>query len=305
MRILLTRLSATLIVIFGVCTLVFLLIHIIPGDPIEALLGERAQAVDQTVLRAQLGLDQPLAIQYVRYLMRLVQGDLGQSLQEQCSVTTLLAARLPATVLLAIAALTLAMCLALPLGIFAAQQHKRLFDIGAMTFSLLGLSIPNFWLGPLLILLFSLTLGWLPISGNDNPSGLILPAITLGTGLAALLARMVRASLLEVLHEDYVRTARAKGVSEWRVLWHHALRNAWLPIITVLGLQLGGVLGGAVITETIFAWPGIGSLLVEAIKARDYPVVQGCVLLISLIYVSVNTLTDLAYLWLDPRVRFN
>ncbi len=305
MRILLTRLSATIIVIFGVCTLVFLLIHIIPGDPIEALLGERAQAVDQAVLRAQLGLDQPLAIQYVRYLMRLVQGDLGQSLQEHCSVTTLLAARLPATVLLATAALTLAMCIALPLGVFAAQQHKRLFDIGAMTFSLLGLSIPNFWLGPLLILLFSLTLGWLPISGNDNPSGLILPAITLGTGLAALLARMVRASLLEVLHEDYVRTARAKGVSEWRVLWHHALRNAWLPIMTVLGLQLGGLLSGAVITETIFAWPGIGSLLVEAIKARDYPVVQGCVLLISLIYVSVNTLTDLAYLWLDPRVRFH
>ncbi|MBB1073352.1 ABC transporter permease [Rhodoferax sp. 4810] len=305
MRVLFTRLSATVIVIFGVCTLVFLLLHVIPGDPIEALLGERAQAVDQAALRAQLGLDQPLTIQYVQYLTRLAQGDLGQSLQEQSSVTTLLAARLPATVLLAIAALTLAIGIALPLGVLAAQQHKRLLDMSAMTFSLIGLSMPNFWLGPMLILIFSLTLGWLPISGNDSPASLILPAMTLGTGLAALLARMVRASLLEVLNEDYVRTARAKGATEWQVLWHHALRNAWLPIITVLGLQLGGVLGGAVITETIFAWPGIGSLLVEAIKARDYPVVQGCVLLISLIYVSVNTLTDLAYLWLDPRVRFN
>jgi peptide/nickel transport system permease protein len=217
-------------------------------------------------------------------------------------VAAILGERLPATLRLAAAALGIALGLALPLGVLAARLRGTALDSAAMTLSLLGVSIPNFWLGPLLILVFSLWLGWTPVSGDETALSIVLPAITLGTALAAVLARMVRASLLEVLNEDYVRTARAKGLGETAVLWRHALRNAWLPVLTVIGLQLGGLLAGAVITETVFAWPGIGSLLVESIKARDFPVVQGCVLLISLCYVLVNALTDLAYVWIDPRI---
>ena len=200
-------------------------------------------------------------------------------------------------------ALGFAILLALPLGVMAALRRDGPWDSGAMGFSLLGVSIPNFWMGPMLILVFSLWLGWTPVSGRSGFASLILPAITLGTAMSAILARMVRSSLLEVLGEDFVRTARAKGLPESVVVWRHALRNAWLPVITLLGLQLGALLGGAVITETVFAWPGIGSLVVEAIQRRDYPVVQGCVLLISLAYVAVNTLTDLVYAWIDPRIR--
>ena len=215
----------------------------------------------------------------------------------------LLAERLPATLALAGVALVLALSLAIPLGVLAACRRGQPADSVAMGFSLLGGAIPNFWLGPLLILVFSLWLGWTPVSGREGPASLILPAITLGTSLAAILARMVRGSVLEVLGEDYIRTARAKGLSPAAVLWSHALRNAWLPVLTLVGLQLGGLLGGAVITETVFAWPGLGSLLVEAIQSRDYPVVQGCVLLVSLTYVLVNTGTDLVYAWVDPRIR--
>jgi ABC-type dipeptide/oligopeptide/nickel transport system permease component len=218
-------------------------------------------------------------------------------------VTALLAERLPATLELALAALAFAALLALPLGILAALHRDSLWDWGAMGFSLLGMSLPNFWLGPLLILAFSLGLGWTPVSGRAGPASLVLPAVTLGMGMAAVLARMVRSGLLEVLAEDYVRTARAKGLSPGAVVWRHALRNAWLPVVTLLGLQLGGLLGGAVVTETVFSWPGVGSLLVESIQRRDYPVVQACVLLISLIYVLVNALTDLLYGILDPRIR--
>jgi peptide/nickel transport system permease protein len=299
---LLTRAGAALFVVFGVCTLVFLLIHLVPGDPVEAMLGERAQAADRAALQAALGLDLPLWEQYLRYMTGLARLDLGASFLDQRSVTAILAERLPATLRLAGASLLLAVVIALPLGVLAARHRGGAVDSAAMTFSLLGISVPNFWLGPLLILVFSLWLGWTPVSGDEAPGSLILPAITLGTALAAILARMVRASMLEVLSEDYVRTARAKGLGEAAVLWHHALRNAWLPVLTVIGLQLGGLLAGAVITETVFAWPGIGSLLVESIKARDYPVVQGCVLLISLCYVLVNALTDLAYAWADPRI---
>jgi peptide/nickel transport system permease protein len=215
----------------------------------------------------------------------------------------MLANRLPATLELAAAALMLALVIALPLGVMAAIHRNKPWDTGAMGFSLLGVSIPNFWLGPMLILVFSLWLGWTPVSGREGAGSLILPAVTLGTALAAVLARMVRSSLLEVLGEDFVRTARAKGLPERVVIWRHALGNAWLPVITLLGLQLGALLGGAVITETVFSWPGIGSLMVESIQKRDYPVVQGCVLLISLAYVLVNTLTDLVYAWIDPRIR--
>ncbi len=301
---LLTRLVSALVVVLGVCTLVFLLIHLVPGDPVEAMLGENAQVADREALRQALGLDRPLGEQYLDYLQRLARLDLGLSFQERRPVAAILGERLPATLELTLAALALALTLALPLGVLAARHRGSPLDTGAMGLSLVGVSIPNFWLGPLLILVFSLWLGWTPVSGREGPASLILPALTLGTGMAAILARMVRGSILEVLGEDYVRTARAKGLSERRVLWGHALRNAWLPILTLIGLQLGGLLGGAVITETVFAWPGVGSLLVEAIQSRDYPVVQACVLLVSLSYVLVNTLTDLVYGWVDPRIHW-
>jgi peptide/nickel transport system permease protein len=297
------RLGAALLVMLGACSLVFLLIHLIPGDPVEAMLGETARAADREAMRSALGLDAPLWQQYLDYLGGLLRLDLGDSLREQRPVASILAERLPPTLVLTSAALLLAVVIAVPLGVLAARHQRGRLDGLAMGFSLLGMAVPNFWLGPLLILVFSLWLGWTPISGMQGPLSLILPAITLGTGLAAVLARMVRASLLEVMGEDYVRTARAKGLAEADVLRHHALRNAWLPVLTLLGLQLGALLGGAVITETIFAWPGIGSLLVEAIQARDFPVVQGAVLLIAALYVAVNTATDLAYLSVDPRVR--
>jgi ABC-type dipeptide/oligopeptide/nickel transport system permease component len=301
----LSRIGSALVVVFGVSTLVFLLIHLVPGDPVEAMLGESARPADRQTLRAALGLDQPLAEQYLRYLDGLVRLDLGQSFQFQRAVADLLAERIPPTLELTGAALALALALAVPLGVLAARSRGGALDSFATGFSLLGISIPNFWLGPLLILVFSLWLGWTPVSGRDGPASLILPAVTLGTGLAAILARMVRSSVLEVSGEDYVRTARAKGLSELAVMWRHALRNAWLPVLTLVGLQLGGLLGGAVITETVFAWPGVGSLLVEAIQNRDYPVVQAAVLLVSLGYVLVNTLTDLVYAWVDPRIRLS
>ena len=301
---LLARLGAALVVVLGVCTLVFLLIHLVPGDPVEAMLGENAQPADREAMRRALGLDRPLAEQDLDYLGGLARLELGTSFQDRRPVAAILTERLPATLELTLAALALALTLALPLGILAARHRGGPLDSGAMGLALVGVSIPNFWLGPLLILCFSLWLGWTPVSGREGPASLILPALTLGTGLAAILARMVRASVLEVLGEDYIRTARAKGLTDSRVLWGHALRNAWLPILTLIGLQLGGLLGGAVITETVFAWPGVGSLLVEAIQGRDYPLVQACVLLVSLTYVLVNTLTDLVYTWVDPRIRW-
>ena len=300
---LVSRLLAAAVVVLGVICLVFLLIHLVPGDPVDVMLGESAHPADRASLRISLGLDQPLAVQLYQYLERLAHLDLGTSLHTRRPIAGILAERLPATLELALAALVLALVIALPLGVMAAIHRNRPWDAGAMGFSLLGVSIPNFWLGPMLILVFSLWLGWTPVSGRDGAGSLVLPAVTLGTALAAVLARMVRSSLLEVLGEDFVRTARAKGLSEGVVIWRHALGNAWLPVITLLGLQLGALLGGAVITETVFSWPGIGSLLVESIQKRDYPVVQGCVLLISLAYVLVNTLTDLVYAWIDPRIR--
>jgi peptide/nickel transport system permease protein len=302
---LLTRLLSTLTVILGVVTLVFLLIHLVPGDPVQAMLGETATPTDLEALREALGLDQPLWTQWWLYITNLLQGELGNSLYSKEPILDILLERFPATLELAIAGLLVAVLLALPLGSIAALRKDSIYDNSAMMFSLLGVSIPNFWLGPMLILLFSLMLGWLPVSGREGPLSLILPAITLGTALAAILARMVRSTLLEVLNEDYIRTARAKGLSESAVVIHHALRNASLPIITVLGLQLGTLLGGAVITEIIFAWPGIGQLTIESIERRDYPLVQACILLISLSYVLVNTMTDLLYAWLDPRVRYS
>jgi peptide/nickel transport system permease protein len=301
---LLSRLLSMLIVVLGVITLVFLLIHIVPGDPVQAMLGESATPTDQAALRQALGLDQPLWTQWLTYMQHLLQGDLGLSFYSKEPINNMLLQRLPATLELAISGLFIAVLIAIPLGSIAALHKDTFWDHGAMVFSLLGVSIPNFWMGPLLILLFSLTLGWLPVSGRESFSSIVLPALTLGTALAAILARMVRSTLLEVLHEDYIRTARAKGLRESAIIIHHALRNASLPIITVLGLQLGTLLGGAVITETIFAWPGIGQLTIESIQRRDYPVVQACILLISTSYVLINTSTDILYGWLDPRVRY-
>ena len=303
MSFLVSRLASALVVVLGVVCLVFLMIHLIPGDPVELMLGEPAQPADRAALRAALGLDQPLLLQLAAYLEGLLRLDLGSSLHSQRPIAELLAERIPPTLELAAVSLALALLLALPLGMLAALHKDRGWDAGAMGFSLLGLSIPNFWLGPVLILVFSLWLGWTPVSGREGAASIILPALTLGTSLAAILARMVRSSLLEVLGEDYVRTARAKGLGPVAVVWRHAMRNAWLPVITLIGLQFGALLGGAVITETVFSWPGIGSLLVESIQKRDYPVVQACVLAISLSYVLVTTLTDLAYAWIDPRIR--
>ena len=297
------RLGASLLVVLGVVLAVFLLIHLIPGDPVDVMLGESAPAADREALRHALGLDRPLGVQLVHYLEGLARLDLGQSLHNRRPITELLAERLPATLQLALVALVVTLCLALPLGLVAAARRGSTWDRTAMGFSLLGVSIPNFWLGPLLILVFSLWLGWFPVSGRDAPGSVVLPALTLGLSLAAILSRMVRSSLLEVLGEDYVRTARAKGLAGRQVMVFHALPTALLPVITVIGLQLGALLGGAVITETIFAWPGIGLLTVEAIQSRDYPVVQACVLVIALSYVLVNTFTDLLYAWIDPRIR--
>lgn len=297
------RLAGALLVTLGVVSIVFLLIHLIPGDPVEIMLGESAAAADREALRSSLGLDLPLATQFLNYLGGLLQLDLGTSIHLRRPVTDLLLERLPATGLLAAVSLLVALLLALPLGILAAVHRDTPWDSGAMGFSMLGVSIPNFWLGPLLILVFSLWLGWFPVSGRNGAASVVLPALTLGTGLAAVLSRMVRSSMLEVLNEDYIRTARAKGLPGRRVVLHHALRNALLPVITLLGLQLGALLAGAVITETVFSWPGIGLLTIEAIQSRDYPVVQACVLLISLSYVVVNLLTDLAYAQVDPRIR--
>lgn len=302
----LRRLLFMLPVVWGVSTFVFLIIHLIPGDPIDLMLGETATQVDRQTLRRQLGLDQPLWQQYTTFLKRLAQGDLGQSLHSKRPVNRLIGERLPATTSLALAALYVSVGLAIPLGVLAALRPRSWLDTGSMILALLGVSMPNFWLGPLLILVFSIQVGWLPVSGRGDGSlaYLILPAVTLGTGMMAVLTRMTRSTMLETLREDYIRTAAAKGLATWAVVVKHALRNALIPLVTLIGLQGGALLAGAVITETIFAWPGLGELTVRAIQQRDYPVVQGCVLVIALTYVVMNMITDLLYAVVDPRIRF-
>jgi len=297
------RLAGALLVILGVASIVFLLIHLVPGDPVEIMLGESASTADREALRAALGLDQPVGSQFLQFLAGLFHLDLGTSFHFHRPVSDMLMERLPATGALAGAAFAISLAIAIPVGLLAASRRNTPWDTGAMTFSMLGVSVPNFWLGPILILVFSLWLGWLPVSGREGPGSVILPALTLGTGLAAVLSRMIRSSLLEVLGEDFMRTAKAKGLSPSKIMISHGLRNALLPVITLIGLQLGALLAGAVITETVFSWPGIGLLMIEAIQTRDYPLVQACVLLISFIYVLVNLLTDLAYAWADPRIR--
>ncbi|WP_404804703.1 nickel ABC transporter permease [Methyloradius palustris] len=298
------RLLALIPVVFGILLLTFLLVHLVPGDPVDVMLGDSAASTDRAQLRAELGLDKSLPVQFISYIGHLAQGDFGRSIHTQASISSMLVERIPRTAELAIVALLIAMAIGLPLGIFAALKAGKWLDHSASVLSLSLSAMPHFWLGPLLMLVFALWLGWLPVSGMEHASSIVLPAMTLGFGLAAILTRMTRASLLEVLNEDFVRTARAKGLSEQAVIVHHALRAALLPIITVLGLQLGSLLAGAVITETVFGWDGIGRLLVESIEKRDYPVTQACVLVIALSYVLINLATDLLYAKLDPRLRF-
>jgi len=300
----LRRLLLTIPVILGVSTLVFLFIHFIPGDPIQVMLGESAKPADIEELRKGLGLDKPLHEQYLLFLEGLITGNLGSSIHTGQPILPTILKRIPATLELTISSMFVALLLSIPLGVISAREQYSLVDNSSMFFALLGISMPNFWLGPLLILLFSVNLGWLPVSGRGELRHLILPAITLGTALMAKLTRMTRSSVLEILHEDYITTARSKGLRELIVVFKHALRNALIPVITVIGIQCGALLSGALITETIFAWPGLGRLTITAIRKRDYPLVQGCVLVISLSYVLVNLLTDLAYAWVDPRIRF-
>jgi len=298
------RLLFALPALWLILTMVFLLAHIVPGDPVAQMLGEGARAEDLTQLRHALGLDLPLPVQYGRYLAGVLHGNLGESFRFQQPVVKLIAERYPATLELAVVALLICALIGIPAGVLAAHKRGERTDHAVGVLTLFGLSVPNFALGPVLMLLFSVVLGWLPISGRGGLSHLVLPAFTLGAALAAILTRMVRTSVIEELSADYVRTARSKGVSESGVLFRHALRNALIPILTILGLQFGTLLAGTIVTESIFSWPGIGRLAVQAIGARDYPLLQGCILLIAVSYVVVNLLTDLVYALVDPRVRF-
>jgi len=299
------RFLLTLPALWLVLTLVFLMIHIVPGDPVEQMLGEGAAPGAAAQLRHSLGLDQPLGQQYGHYLLGLFRGDLGQSFKFQGPVRQIIFERYPATLQLAFLALLVCAAIAIPAGVLAAHRRGQTPDRLIGVFTLFGLAIPNFALGPVLILLFSIEIGLLPVSGRTGLGSYVLPAATLGAALAAILTRMVRGAMLEELSADYIRTARAKGLSTTAVLFRHGLRNALIPIITILGLQFGTLLAGTIVTETIFSWPGIGRLTVQAISARDYPLLQGCILVISLSYVLVNLLTDAIYSVVDPRVRIS
>jgi len=303
LRYLSRRVLYTLPVVWLVVSLVFLLIHLVPGDPIAQMLGEGAPAADLAAARHAYGLDLPLGQQYFNYWKGVLHGDLGTSLRYNQNVSRLLTQRYPYTLQLTLAALVVAILLSIPAGVHSARRRNQWDDRALSVVSLFGLSFPNFALGPILILLFSIKLGWLPVSGSGTFANLVLPAITMGSALAAILTRMVRTSMLEELSQDYIRTARAKGLPETTVVYHHALRNALIPVITVLGLQFGALLAGAIVTEKIFSWPGIGRLTIDAISNRDYTVVQGCILAIGLTYVAVNFMTDLVYSVVNPRIR--
>ena len=307
-RRLLKRTLTTLPVLWLVVTVVFLLIHLVPGDPIVQMLGEGATAADITALRHSYGFDQPLHTQYFHYWRGIAHGDLGQSLRLHDSVLHLILQRYPYTLALTAAAMLLGAGIAIPAGVYSARKRDQWQDRAVGVGSLLGLSFPNFALGPILIVVFAIWAGWLPVSGAgvggvDFLRHLVLPAVTLGLGVSAILTRMVRTSMLEELGQDYVRTARAKGLSEQTVVYRHALRNALNPVLTVLGLQFGSLLAGAIVTETIFGWPGLGRLTLSAISNRDYALVQGCILAVGLTYVAVNLVTDWMYWFTDPRMR--
>ena len=310
MKQILTRLALTLPVVWLVVSLVFLLIHLVPGDPILQMLGDGATPADISALRHQYGLDQPLLTQYLHYWNGVLHGDLGSSIRLRATVFNLISARYPYTLVLTLTALGFGLALSLPAGILAAVRRGRWLDQLLSVVSLFGLSVPGLALGPILILIFSIQLGWMPVSGANSGGGrsidwhyLVLPSIAMGASLAAILTRMIRTAMLEELGQDYIRTARAKGLSETAVVCRHALPNALVPIVTVVGLQFGALLAGAIVTETIFSWPGLGRLTVSAISNRDYALVQGCLLSIGLTYVLVNLLTDVVYRWVNPRMR--
>ena len=308
----LRRLVAMVPVLLLVSLIVFSLVHLTPGDPALTMLGEEATPQAVAALRAKLGLDQPIPVQYVKWLAAVLQGDLGRSIRSNQPVTEAIAERLPVTVELAILAIIISLSIAIPAGIIAAMRRNSALDASATVVALLGVSLPNFFLAILLVYLFAVQLRWLPPFGFQplkaglwaNLKGMILPAITLGTALAAIVTRMMRSSLLEVLDQDYIRTARAKGLTEGRMVRFHALKNALMPVVTVVGLQIGGLLGGAIITEQIFVLPGLGRLLVDAIFQRDFPLIQGVVLFVSFAFLFSNLAVDLAYAYLDPRIRY-
>ena len=299
------RLLLTVPVVWIVVTLVFLLIHLVPGDPVAQMLGEGASTTQVERLRHELGLDQPILAQYRSYMVGVLHGDLGVSFRNQETVAQSILGRYPATIELAVASIIFAILTSVPLGVMAAIRRGRGIDHFVGFISLLGVSLPNFALGPMLILVFSIVLGLLPVSGRDGFWHLVLPAVTLGGGAAATMTRMVRGSMLEEIRQDYVRTARAKGLGERTVLFGHAFRNGLIPVITLLGLQAGMLLTGTMITEIIFSWPGLGRLTYQAISARDYPLAQGCFLTIALTYIFVNLATDLLYSVVDPRIRYD
>ncbi len=290
-------------ILFLVATIVFFIHHIVPGDPVDLIIGEQALPADRARLAEDLGLNEPVLVQYKDYLGKLASGDMGISLYDGMSVAGHLRERSGATLLLACAAMFISIIIAIPAGIFAAVKKDSVWDSAAMLAALIGISVPNFWLGPVLILVFSVHLGILPISGIDSWTSLILPSVTLGAALAAMLSRMTRASMIGELKADYVTTAKAKGLSPRKVVLKHALKNALNPIVTIIGLQVATLLAGTIITEKIFGWPGIGTLLLDSIGRRDYPVVQGAVLFISFAYVVINTTVDCVYKAFDPRIR--
>jgi len=311
-RLILRRLGATVPVLVLVTAGVFSLLHLTPGDPIDAMMAESQDATARAALRAELGLDRPIAVQYAAWIGRLLRGDLGRSIRNGEPVIENVGRRLRPSLQLAMLAMAISLLVAFPLGLLSAYRRRTAVDRAGTTFALFGICMPNFLLALLLIFLFGVTLRWLPISGYVDPleepwdgmRSLILPAVTLGLALGAVVTRTLRSSLLEALGEDYVRTARAKGLAEWKIMRRHVLKNALLPVVTVLGLQLGTLIGGAVITEYVFALPGVGRLVVDAVFARDYPLVQGVVLLIALGFIACNLLVDLLYGWIDPRIRY-
>jgi len=300
---LLRRLLIIIPVLWAVVTLVFLLIHIVPGDPARQLVGENATEEQYQIARAELGLDKPLASQYLDYWRVLVRGDWGTNPATKEPVLGRITSRYPATIKLALAAMFIATLVSIPLGVTAATHRGSIIDSLSTLIALLGISLPSFALGPLLVLVFSVNLGVTPVSGAGGLDNLILPAVTLGAAMSAILTRIVRSSVLEELNEDYVRTARAKGLPERTVIYKHVLKNGLIPVVTVLGLQFGVLLAGAIITERVFSWPGVGSLLVDSISERDYKLTQGCILVIATTYVLVNTATDIVYRFLDPRIK--
>lgn len=297
----LKRLGHTILVIIGISIISFVFLQL-SGDPVGLMLPQDATSQQVEELRQKLGLDDPVVVQYLRFVGDTLQGDLGRSLFSNEPVAGLILERLPATVELAFFSMVFALVIALPIGIVSALKRGTFIDTASMVFALFGLSMPHFWLGIMMIMLFSVQLGWLPTSGRGSFSQIIMPAAAMGISMIALFARLTRSTMLEVLGQDYVRTARAKGLPEYFVIGKHALKNAMIPLITMIGMEFGLLLGGAVIIETVFAWPGVGRLIVQAITDRDYPVVQGAVMLLAMIFVVVNLLVDLAYGWLDPNI---